>query len=490
MNIREFSKKYILLMVSFCLCFLTLYDFSYAYSSNFPTIEITAEAGILKDANTGATLFEKNADERYLPASTTKLMTAYVVSKHVNDFDAKIKFSHDAVYNVESGSSNASLDEGDELTVRDCLYALLFKSANEAANALAEYVAGSREAFVELMNKEAKNLGCSNTCFENPSGFNGENHYTTARDLSIIAAAFIKDKRLMEIESKSSYELPATKKSPEGSKIWMEHKMLLRNSKYYDERALAGKTGYTIKAGNTLVTIAESDGRTLIAVVLKDKMPYHYIDTKALFDLGFSKYENQKIEHKSLFDMEKIVEEINESGKYSDKLSADNIYFDKDILLTLPIDSSEDGIKYRINYKIPACEPSNALAKISYFAGDRLVGAYYAYKNQSINIGETDVKEEDEHEISKKADAFNFNNIEMNFKTIILSCFMIILIIICCIILFIKISEKKARDERLRRRRERLSEMGISDEEFNELLKKQKNENSISEDDEISEEKQ
>lgn len=488
MNNRKFLKKYILLIFSICISFVLFSDVSYAYSSNFPTTEINAEAGILRDAYTGATLFEKNADERYSPASTTKLMTAYIVSKYVNDFDAKIKFSHDAVYNVEKGSSNAGIDEGDELSVRDCLYALLFKSANESANALAEYVAGSREAFVELMNKEARILGCSNTCFENPSGFNGENHYTTARDLSIIAAAFMKDKRLMDIESNSSYKLPPTKNNLEGLTLWMEHKMLLKNSKYYDSRALAGKTGYTIKAGNTLVTIAESDGRTLIAVVLKDKMPYHYIDTKALFDLGFSKYENQKIEHKSLFDMEKIGEEINASGKYSEKLCADNIYFDKELFLTLPLDSSQEGIKYRFNYKIPECEPSNTLAKLSYFAGERLVGSYYVYKNQSINIAEADNLAKDENEISKKTAAFDFN-IEMDFKTIAIIGFMIVFIILSAILVFMKISEKKAREERLRRRRERLGEMGISETEFSEMLKKQMDVNPASKNNEISEEK-
>lgn len=487
MDIKGFSKKYILLILSLSIFFISFYDVSYAYSSVFPTVEITAEAGILKDADTGATLFEKNADERYSPASTTKLMTAYIVSKYVKDFDEKIKFSHDAVYNVESGSSNAGLDEGDELSVRDCLYALLFKSANEAANALAEHVSGSREAFVELMNKEAKALGCSNTCFENPSGFNGENHYTTARDLSIIAAAFIKDERLMDIESKSSYKLPATKKNPEGSTIWMEHKMLLKNSKYHDSRALAGKTGYTIKAGNTLVTIAESEGRTLIAVVLKDKMPYHYIDTKALFDLGFSKYENQKLEHESLCNMQEIADEINSSKKYNEKIMEEQIYFDNDILLTLPIDSSQDGIIYRMNYKIPETEPSNALARLSYFAGDRLVGSYYVFKNQSIDIGENESLEEPENEEPKKSFSFNLEN--MDFKTIIIILFMAIFVLLSLVLVFMKISEKKARDERLRRRRQRLEEMGISDDEFNEILKKQKNENSSTKDDEKSEEK-
>ena len=112
-------------------------------------VAIEADGGIVMDADSGAVLFGKNLHETYYPASITKVLTALIVLEHCS-LDEEVTFSYDAVYNVESGSSNAGIDEGDVLTVRDCLYALLLQSANEAANALAEHVSGSREAFAEL----------------------------------------------------------------------------------------------------------------------------------------------------------------------------------------------------------------------------------------------------------------------------------------------------------------------------------------------------
>ena len=112
-------------------------------------VPIQAEGGIVMDADTGTVLYGKNIHTAYYPASITKIMTALVVIENCS-LDEMVTFSHNAVYNVEAGSSSAGLDEGDVLSVRDCLYALLLKSANESANALAEHVAGSSEAFAEI----------------------------------------------------------------------------------------------------------------------------------------------------------------------------------------------------------------------------------------------------------------------------------------------------------------------------------------------------
>ena len=133
-------------------------------AASWGSVELTAEEAVLMDADTGAVLFEKNGEEKGYPASITKVLTALVVLEHAS-LDEKVSFSHDAVYNVDQGSSNAQIEAGDVLTVNDCLHALLLKSANEAANALAEHVAGSREAFAEMMNEKAKELGCTGSHF-------------------------------------------------------------------------------------------------------------------------------------------------------------------------------------------------------------------------------------------------------------------------------------------------------------------------------------
>ena len=151
---------------------------------------IQSEAGIVMDMDSGAVLFAQNIHEQKIPASITKLLTALVVIENTNDLDAPVTFSHDAIYNVESGAGNKfNLEEGDVLSVRQCLYAMLLQSSNQSANALAEYVAGSRQAFVDMMNQRIAELGCNESHFANPSGLNDDTQRTTAYDMAIIARA-------------------------------------------------------------------------------------------------------------------------------------------------------------------------------------------------------------------------------------------------------------------------------------------------------------
>ena len=152
-------------------------------STEWPSdISIDSDAGIVMDANTGVVLYGKNIHETYSPASITKVLTSLIVLEHCS-LDETVTFSESAVYNVESNSSSAGYDTGDTASVKDCLYALLLKSANEAANALAEHVAGSADAFAVLMNEKAAELGCQDSHFANPSGLNNEEHYVSAYDM-------------------------------------------------------------------------------------------------------------------------------------------------------------------------------------------------------------------------------------------------------------------------------------------------------------------
>ena len=176
--------------------------------------------------------------------------------------------------------------EGDTMTVRQCLYVLLLKSANEVGNALAEHVAGSNAAFAEKMNAKAASLGCTNTHFANPHGLNDPNHYTTPHDMALIARAAFANDIVKTVASTRTYTLPATKNNPSGLTVTMGHKMLNPNDARYYQGIIGGKTGYTSKAGNTLVTVAERNGVRLVAVVMKSQST-HYTDTKALLDYGF-----------------------------------------------------------------------------------------------------------------------------------------------------------------------------------------------------------
>ena len=263
-------------------------------SQSYGTIaqpEVAAQGAALYNATTGQFLFTKNGDTQYYPASITKLMTALLVAENC-DLDEIVTFSAAATTNLESGAVSLNLTEGDQLTVEQCLYGLLLKSANEIGNALAEHVAGSNQAFADLMNAKAVSLGCTNTHFTNPHGLNDSNHYTTPHDMALIGQAAFQNDTVRKVASTLTYEFPATKKSGART-ITMGHKMLNPNDSRYYPGIIGGKTGYTSKAGNTLVTAVEQNGTRLIAVIMKSSST-HYTDTKALLDYGFELAAQQK----------------------------------------------------------------------------------------------------------------------------------------------------------------------------------------------------
>lgn len=249
-----------------------------------PTIQ--SEGAVVMDAATGTVLYGKNQNTRYYPASITKLMTALLVLENCQLGDT-VTFSKTATENLEAGAVSLKLTEGDKLTVEQCLYGLLLKSANEVANGLAEKVSGSVSGFASLMNQKATALGCTGTHFVNPNGLNDTNHYTTPYDMALIARAAFQNDTLRKIDTTLSYKFPATKNAGERT-ITMGHKMMYSTDSRYYPGIIGGKTGYTSKAGNTLVTGAEKNGVRLIAVVMKSKST-HYADTKALLDYGFAK---------------------------------------------------------------------------------------------------------------------------------------------------------------------------------------------------------
>ena len=215
-------------------------------------VSIEADAGIVMDAASGTVLYGKNIHETYAPASITKVLTSIIVLEQC-DLDEVVTFSKNAVYNVEADSSSAGYDTGDTATVKDCLYALLLKSANESANALAEHTAGSTEAFAELMNEKAKELGCVDSHFANPSGLNDENHYVSAYDMALITRYAFQNETFREIASTTYYELPPNARNPEGLGVSPGNKMVKKNFPEYRPDVLGGKTGYTSIALNTLV---------------------------------------------------------------------------------------------------------------------------------------------------------------------------------------------------------------------------------------------
>jgi len=252
--------------------------------------DIKAGSAIVMDADTHQILWGKDIHAKRYPASITKILTALIVIDRCA-MDEQVTFSAAAVNNLESGAVTIGTVPGDVLSVKDCLYALLLKSANEVANALAEHVSGSISDFAGLMNLYAAELGCVDSDFKNPSGLTNPNHVTSAYDMALIACACMNNRDFMYLESEPTRKLAGTIKYPDGLTVTIGHKMRKEGEEYYDPRVTAGKTGFTSAAGNTLVTMAEDHGRRIVVVVLKDTTPAHYTDTASLINYGLDEFE-------------------------------------------------------------------------------------------------------------------------------------------------------------------------------------------------------
>ncbi|WP_097004833.1 D-alanyl-D-alanine carboxypeptidase family protein [Lacrimispora amygdalina] len=367
---------------------------------------IQAEAGIVIDADSGTVIFGQNIHAAYPPASITKILTALIVLENSNLSDM-VTFSKDSVYNVEEGSGNKlNVTNGDTLSVEDCLYSLILHSCNQAANALAEHVAGSREEFVRMMNDKLTELGCTESHFDNPSGLNGDTQYVTAYDMALIARAAYNNKKLVEISSAISHKIPPTANNPEGLTIYNEHRLVKttdESSQFYYPAAVAGKTGYLIKAGNTLVTYAQKDGRRMISVILKGSPRQYFVDGKDLLEFGFSQFENLPVagNDTEYTTGDKPVSIGTKSYQPSD------LELEPDTVITVPKGAQFSQVDKELVTDLPADSPKGAVALIRYTYNDRVVGqTYLLLKAQEESQSETSVSETSkEHEEETKAEA-------------------------------------------------------------------------------------
>lgn len=317
-------------------------------------LTLTAESAILMDATTGKILYEKNSRTKQYPASITKLMTILLALEH-GSLEDEITFSHDAVFSIEPGSAHIAIQEGEILTLEQVLYGIMLRSANECANAAAEYVDGSMEKFAEHMTARAKELGCENTNFVNANGLFDENHYTTAYDMALIAQELLKNETYRSMMSNTYYLIPPTNKQPEERPLHGQHQMLNENSLYYYEPAEGGKTGYTVEAQNTLVTYAKQGDTELIAVVLKCNGAQHYVDTKTLFEYGFANYQTVKA-----FSAADLTQNVAITETYKDKTTTlDTIAVApaSDVYVTIPKNAAIENITKAVDCPESASVP-------------------------------------------------------------------------------------------------------------------------------------
>lgn len=448
-----------------------------------------SEAGIVMDLDSGAVLFAQNIHVQEYPASITKLLTALVVVENAS-MDEQVTFSHDAVYNVESGSGNKlQLEEGDVLSVKDCLYVMLLQSSNQAANALAEHVGGSRETFADMMNEKAASLGCRESHFVNPSGLNDPEQLTSAYDMAQIGAAVFGNPTLLEICSTTSATLPPTINNPNGRTYSMEHKLVVTgdsSDENYYPSAVAGKTGYTSLAGQTLVTYAEQDGRRQVAVTLKSTQRTHYSDTKTILDFGFARFKNVSVAEN---ETDYVTGE--EPVTIGDETySPSDLYLDEKAVVTLPNDAQfSDADKY-LQTEIPASHPEGAVARIIYTYNDRQIGVAWVYstKAASAPVSAEDGTDNETAGSENTTDAAKTGTsstadkekkpLKLTKATYIAAGAGVVVLLIAAAVIWFMI-QRKQEEERMRvlreKRRKRLADMGCSEEEFERLVNERKN---------------
>ncbi len=294
MKLRKF------LIIIFVLSLFFNITISYADTDN---IDISAESAVLIDSSSEKTLYAKNDTQKMYPASTTKIVTAILTIENCK-LDDVVTVPYEAISQIPSGYSIAALQAGEQLTVDQLLRLMLVHSANDAANVLAYHVSGSLEGFASLMNQKVADLGLEHTHFTNPSGMQNENHYTTAHDLALIMKYCMKNSTFRTLAGLKSCIIPATNKYEERVFQTTNELLIYDTSKvqsnYYYKYAIAGKTGYTTEAKNCLVSVANKDGFELICVVLGAGVGYNnlsgkFVDTKSIFEYGYSNYSIKKL---------------------------------------------------------------------------------------------------------------------------------------------------------------------------------------------------
>ena len=278
-----------------CVCFMMHSVVVFAESNT--DLGLNAKSAILMEESTGNILYESNPDERLPIASVTKGMTMLLIMEAVDSgkisLDDMVTVSENA---MSYGGSTMFLETGEQLTVNDMLKGIAVASANDGCVAMAEHLAGSESAFVDMMNERAAQIGCTNTHFVNASGLPDPDHYSTAHDMALIMREGLKNKKFRRIIGATDYTIKPTNMNSESRVLHTHHPMLAPESSYHYDGCIGGKTGYTSEAGNTLVTAAEKNGTTYITVTMKAAdLAVASTDSTALFNYGYQNFTKAQV---------------------------------------------------------------------------------------------------------------------------------------------------------------------------------------------------
>ena len=327
-------------------------------------LAVNAKAALIVEKKSGKIIFEKEAYEQNYPASVTKILTAILAIENCN-LDDTATVSQSAISHIPSGYVIAPLYIGEQIKIRDLLYALMLKSANDAAYVLAEHVGGSVEGFSEMMNNKAKELGCKNSHFVNPNGIHNNNHYTTAYDMYLISDYAMKNETFAKIVSTFQYTLSATNKNPKKNRVMTNTNNFVNpKSSYYNKNVKGIKTGTTMQAGNCLITDSEENGLDFITVVLgAETSNSKFSETKKMIKNAFDNYTLTKLHKKGDIIKNIEVEKATKETKDLNLVISDDIT----VMNNVKIKANEIEPEILLNEKIVApIEQGQELGTVKY----------------------------------------------------------------------------------------------------------------------------
>jgi len=393
-------------------------DQIYSYGDGY---SVTAPSAIVMDMDSGQVLYGKNIFTSRYPASITKVLTGLICTENGSPEDI-VTFDEETVYSIEAGSACAGMLIGEQITLDQCLRCMMAQSANECAYGAGKTVAGSMEAFVDMMNEVAASLGCVNSNFVNPHGLHDDNHYTCAYDMALIASAAYQNDWFRDICHLETYNRPLTEMNPENAWVmYNRHQMFHPDSQYYYEYVTGGKTGYTDQARTTLVTYAEKDGRRLVVVVMNCAGVEVYTSTRGLFDYGFDNFTNYKVSE--LVDPD-VVEEL-----------------ENDFTVTLPLNADKTDIGQLLNTN------DEKHARITFMYKGRELGAsnctltkeYTSYLNRTVA---KDIPSDEDLTVNVEDEDFHPEEYHINYLFVVIAA-AVVLILTLIIVLLVRLNKKR-----------------------------------------------
>ncbi len=328
--------------------------------------EISGKSSILIEVESGGVIYSSEPDKELYPASITKIMTGLLAVENLNLTD-NITFTQEMLESIPYDAAILGVSAGETMTVEDCLYALMLRSCNDIAIALAYEISGDEVEFGKLMTQRAIEIGAVNTNFVNSTGLHDDNHYTTARDMALIAVEAIKNPTFAKIWGTQSFSLDSY---DDDYVIWHRHDMLIKGRGNYYAPAVGGKTGYTDEAGRTLVTCAESNGMKLVSVILFSTNEEVFNDTKTLMNYGFDNFKKVTANAND----SRFMGSVNQGFSIVNHLlnNESSIFGLGNETVVIPINESLSDIGYMI--KMEESNQEGIIASIKYIHGENVLG--------------------------------------------------------------------------------------------------------------------